>query len=171
MQDNKLSKSDAISKLKVLLKVEHVAIIPSDDPEGLAHADGMLMFVDENTLVVNRYDEPFRSSALNELKNAFPDIKIVEIDVEFDTEVWDEDFPSACVIYTNALITNNYIYLPLYDSHLDISAIKTVYQYTDKKVVPVNAGKVCYMGGSVRCLGWQVTGDSAQKITQAAIDH
>jgi len=113
LQDNKLSKSDAISKLKALLKVEHVAVIPSDDPEGLAHADGMLMFVDENTLVINRYDEPFRSSVLDELNNAFPDIKIVEIDVEFDTEVWDEDFPSACGIYTNALISKNYIYLPL----------------------------------------------------------
>lgn len=46
LEDNNLTKAEAKIKLKSLLGVDRIAIIPADDPEGVAHADGMVMFID-----------------------------------------------------------------------------------------------------------------------------
>jgi agmatine/peptidylarginine deiminase len=52
----------------------------------------------------------------------------------------------------------------------DQKALTIIKQNTSKKVIPVNAESVCPMGGSVRCLTWQVTGANAVKLIQAARD-
>lgn len=168
LEDNNLTKADAKIKLKNLLGVERVAIIPSDDPQGLAHADGMVMFIDDNTIALNKYNEPFRSRVIRELNSAFPSIKIIEIDVEFDEEVWDKKFSSACGINVNSLVTNDFIYMPVFNTPLDRKIVKEIQANTTKQVVPIDAENVCFMGGSVRCLGWQITGEPAQKIIEAA---
>ena len=151
-----------------MLHVDNVAIIPSDDPEGLGHADGMVMFIDESTLIINRYDEPFRSDLIRELESVFGDIKIVEIEVAYDDEVWDEYYSSACGLNINSLVTNDFIYMPVYGSPLDEQVLETIKSNISKTVVTINANKVCFMGGAVRCLGWQQTGENAGKLIHAA---
>ncbi len=168
LEDNKLSNEKAVQTLKKLLGATQVAVIPSDDSEGLAHADGMAMFIDTDTIVLNKYEEPFRNNVITEIKKAFPGIKIIEIETKFDDSVWDGRFSSACGIYTNAIVTEHYIYLPQFGNELDKKAIITIQDNTTKEVVPIDAGKVCFMGGSVRCLGWQVTGENASKLLDAA---
>ena len=168
LKDNGLSKAEGKEKLKKILSVKSVAIIPSDDESGLAHADGMLMFIDENTLALNRYDEPLRSDILKELTSSFSKIKIIEVETRYDEDDWDPGFSSACGIYTNSIVTNKYIYVPIFGTKPDLKAIKTIQKNTDKTVVPIEASSVCYMGGSVRCLGWQLAGVNADKIINAA---
>ena len=72
-----MNKNQAKQVLKKKLHAQEVAIIPADDPKELAHADGMIMFIDDNTLVLNRYEEPYRKDIVQELKSFFPSIKIV----------------------------------------------------------------------------------------------
>ena len=169
LEDNELTREEGVRALKELLHAEHVAIIPSDDPGGLAHADGMAMFIETNTIALNKYEEPFRSRVIKELKKSFPGIKIVEIETKFDDSEWDDRFSSACGIYTNSIVTEGYIYLPQFGTGLDKKALKTVRDNTNKEVVPIDASRVCFMGGSVRCLGWQQTGENAKKLTRAAL--
>ncbi len=38
----------------------------------------------------------------------------------------------------------------------------------EKPVIEVEANGVCDLGGSVRCLTWQLTGDNAEKLIMAA---
>ncbi len=168
LEDNKLSNDKAVQTLKKLLGASQVAVIPSDDSEGLAHADGMAMFLDNNTVALNKYEEPFRSDVMNALNNAFPGVKVVEIETKFNDSVWDERFGSACGIYTNSIVTDKFIYLPQFGTKQDKKALTRIQENTSKKVVPIDASKVCYMGGSVRCLGWQVSGDNAKKLINAA---
>jgi agmatine/peptidylarginine deiminase len=168
LEDNHLNYSQAKTRLKKQLNLASVAIIPTDDPEGLAHADGMVMFIDDNTVVINRYDEPFRNHMIQELTSSFPNLKIVEIDADFDQEVWDAQFSSACGIHVNSLVTPNFIYMPVFGTALDQEIIKTIQANSSKQVVPINAENVCFMGGSVRCLGWQISGEAAKKVINAA---
>lgn len=168
LNDNKLTYNQAKKELIELLGVSSVAIIPSDDDEGLAHADGMLMFIDGNTIVLNKYDEPFRTKVISELRESFSSIKIIEIETSFDSEDWDDRFSSACGIYTNSIVTENYIYMPVFGTTSDEKVRQLIQKYTEKKVVPIDARKVCFMGGSVRCLGWQLSGENAVKLIEAA---
>ena len=150
--DNNLTKSQGVTVLKQLLVAREVAFLPPDD-DWLAHSDGMAMFAEENTLIVNRYDEPFRTEVLEELSSAFPGIKIIEIEAE-----WDDSAPgSACGINVNATVTSNFIYMPHFGNHLSDVALKTIQRHTTKMVIPVPSNGVCKLGGSVRCLTWQTT--------------
>ncbi len=161
LTDNHLSKTKGEAELKRLLNAKEIAILPPDD-ELLAHSDGMAMFVEKNTLIVNRYEEPFRSQVLNELKSAFPGIKIIEIDV-----AWDEDEEgSACGINVNATVTKNFIYMPHFGDVASDNAMRVIRQHTTKTVIPVPANKVCTLGGSVRCLTWQLSGGPSGFLKQ-----
>ena len=168
LEDNDISYDQGKEILKKILDVKFVAIVPSDDEEGLAHADGMVMFINDNTVAVNKYTGDFRLSLISELRESFPKIKIVELETEYDNKIWDENFSSSCGIYTNSIVTENHIYMPIFGSDLDQKAIEKVQKNTKKKVIPINASSVCFMGGSVRCLGWQVTGKNAEKLIDAA---
>ncbi len=173
MEDNELSYNEAKQELKATLGASEVAILEPDE-EVLAHSDGMVSWVDKNTLLVNDYSKTpaFRTTVMDELKASFPTAKIVEVPVEYKTNPkgeW-EGFESACGINLNATVTYNNIYVPTFNMSYDQNALTIIKQNTRKKVIPVNAESVCPMGGSVRCLTWQVTGANAVKLIQAARD-
>lgn len=164
LEDNKLSYKEGVDSLKKLLGAKEVAIIPSDEPV-MAHSDGMVMFVEENTLFVNRYEGKFRRQVHDELKQAFPGIKLVEL-----TPNWDDstaDISSACGINLNATVTSNYIYMPHFDDRQSDEAMRKISQHTRKQVIPVPANGVCKLGGSVRCLSWQQSGKQGERVFQA----
>lgn len=167
LEDNNMTAKEAADKIKSILGLTHVAIIPYDD-EIMGHADGMVMWVSDRTLFVNKYDEPFRTRVLNALTSGLStDVKIVEMESTFELKVW-KNFASACGVNINSLVTNKYIYMPVFGSSYDTKALELVKAHTDKQVKTVDAQNVCFMGGSVRCLSWQVTGKNAAKLISAA---
>ena len=169
LEDNDLDYKTGKTILKELLNLQEVAIIPTDDPDGLAHADGQVMFIDENTIAVTDYQEPdFQESIHQELEAAFPGIQLIKIPTEFDHREWDPNFHSALGIHINGAVTNQYIYLPIFNKNTDAQAIQLIQQNSPKTVVPIDASKVAMLGGSVRCLSWQLVGNNAEKLILAA---
>lgn len=155
LEENELSYEEGVGVLMDEYRARNVAIIPYDD-EIMGHADGMVMFVDD-VLFVNRYEGSFRESVLTALREGLPaHIEIVEVDATFEVQEW-KDFASACGININSLVTENHIYIPTFGntSH-DKKFVETIKSYTDKEVHTVDARPVCFMGGSVRCLSWQI---------------
>jgi agmatine/peptidylarginine deiminase len=68
--------------------------------------------------------------------------------------------------YANMLVTNNAVYVPQYNQpSYDTQAIEVTKSHTSKKVVPVDMSKLSHMGGSVRCMSWQI--ESSHPIAQA----
>ena len=159
LEENNLSYAEGMRVLKETYGAEYVAIIPYDD-DIMGHADGMVMFVD-GVLFVHTYEEPFRSVVRERLKEGLPKhIDIVEVDTQFDLTTW-KDFSSACGIYLNALVTPQNVYVPTFgDTDADEVFIALLKQHTDKNVHAVPAENVCFMGGSVRCLSWQIAADA-----------
>lgn len=171
MEDNNLTYSRAKQELMDLLGATEVAIIEPDE-EVLAHSDGMVSWIDENILLVNDYssDPAFRTLVLDELQSAFPTIDIIEVPVQYTTNppgVWD-GFESACGVNLNSTVTFKNIYVPVFNMSHDQQAVDIITQNITKTVIPINAEGVCSMGGSVRCLTWQLTGSNAEKLIKAA---
>jgi agmatine/peptidylarginine deiminase len=168
LADNHLSKPKAIAFLRKQLGVAHVAILPADPEDSLAHADGMAMFIASNTVAFTAYGGEFQESLQKELREAFPGIEIVEIETVFDGKAWDPKFGSANGIYVNATVTGRTIYLPVYGLETDAKAIAQIRARTDKEIVTVDASQIGQMGGSVRCLSGQMKGENARKLIEAA---
>ena len=167
LEDNKLNLSQGKALLKSVLGVAHVAIIPYDD-EVMGHADGMVMFAAKDKLMMNVYQEPFRTQVLTALKDQLPaNVEISEVPADFDESIWDV-FASACGINLNSTVTLKHIYMPVFGTTTDQKALNLIKAQTDKTVHSIPAGDVCFMGGSVRCLTWQLQGENARKIIEAA---
>ena len=174
MEDNDLSYDEAKEALMDLLGATEVAILEPDE-EVLAHSDGMVMWVDDNTLLVNDYSAypNFRDLVLDELWASFPFATIIEVPVEYGQNKageW-EGFESACGVNLNSVLTFENIYVPVFNMAHDESAVDVIRENTSRNVVPINAEGVCPMGGSVRCLTWQLTGENAEKIILAAREN
>ena len=168
LADNQLERSRAIALLRETLGVQRVAILPADPEDRLAHADGMAMFIASNTVALTRYGGEFQAALRRELRGAFPGIEIVEIETEFGSEAFDPDFGSAQGIHVNATVTDRFLYLPVYGLETDAKALAQIRAATDREVVPVEAGKIGSLGGSVRCLSAQMKGDNARRLIEAA---
>jgi agmatine/peptidylarginine deiminase len=171
MEDNHLTYAEAKEELKEILGAKEVAILEPDEPI-LAHSDGMVSWVGDDMILVNDYSgkPAFQTKILDELRHSFPGVTIIEIPVEYKTNPpgeWD-GFESACGVNLNSAVTYKNIYVPTFNMAHDNEAITEIKKHTSKKVVLVNAENVCAMGGSVRCLTWQLTGENAIKLIEAA---
>lgn len=171
LDDNNLEYEEGKQVLMTLLNASEVAILRPDD-EVLAHADGMVMWGGGDTLFVNDYSAypSFRDSIITELQNSFPSTSIIEVPVEYAESTpgaW-EGFSSACGIHLNATVTFQNIYIPLFGMPLDDVLPALISANTNKNIITVPAEGVCPMGGSVRCLTWQLSGKNADRMIQAA---
>ncbi|MCP4934662.1 MAG: agmatine deiminase family protein [bacterium] len=167
LRDNKLSEQAARDKLRKLAGVHHVAFIESDEQGGLEHADGVVSFVDTNTLIINSYpsDPEYMQDLKKDLRRGLPGVKIHEIITPYNgSKIHDSRFGSACGLYTNALVTPRRIYFPQFGIPQDAIALKQVRAATIREVVPVASSDVCFMGGGVRCMSWQLRGDNASRL-------
>jgi len=169
LEDNNLSYDQWVEILQELLWATQVAIIEPDD-EILAHADGMVAWIDDDVLAVNDYsqlDPEFHNIVLEELKYAFPDTKIITVPVEFDETGWVDETKwiwSACGVNLNLVNTYSTLYVPVFGNDYESEVLETIRNNTSKKIVTIDAQWVCKYGGSVRCTVWQVAGENMNKL-------
>lgn len=165
LADNRLTESEARQKLKTLTGAKNIAFIEADEQGGLEHADGVVSFVDQNTLVINSYpeDPDYAKQLKADLKRGLPNVKIREIITPYDgSQIYDAKFGSACGLYTNMLVTPERIYFPQFGIKEDAVALQQIRSATKRTVVPVQSASVCHMGGGVRCMSWQIRGKNAE---------
>ena len=160
-----LTKYQAKKKLKNLLGVSQVAIIPELPGDATGHVDGMMMFTETNTILLQQLPQPQHSQTIQELKAAFPGIKIVVVPDYYEDANWN-GFSSACNIFINATVTDRFIYMPTFNTNYDNQMKALLQANTSKEVVTVAAEGVCHMGGSVRCMSWQLKGNNAQRLLE-----
>jgi agmatine/peptidylarginine deiminase len=66
----------------------------------------------------------------------------------------------------NCIVTDDYIYMPLFNDPHDTEMLEFLKSHTNKTVVPILAEKIAVMGGSVRCLSWQIKNANKAKILE-----
>ena len=167
LKDNDLTEDEARAVLQRVTGIKQVAFIEADEQGGLEHADGVVSFVDTNTLVINSYpeDPAYARQLRADLERGLPGVTIHEIVTPYDgSEIYDERFGSACGLYTNALVTPERVYLPQFGIPEDATALALVRAATPREVVPVSSSQVCKMGGGVRCMSWQLRGAQAAAL-------
>ena len=167
LSDNRLSEKVAREKLIALTNAKHIAFVDADEQGGLEHADGVVSFVDQNTLVMNTYpeDPDYTKKLKADLIRGIPNIKIHEIITPYDgSQIYDKKFGSACGLYTNMLVTPEHIYFPQFGIKEDSVALQQIRAITKRKVIPVQSNHVCHMGGGVRCMSWQLRGENAELL-------
>lgn len=141
-------KTELTAKLAKLLEA-NVIIIPSLKSDMTGHADGMVRFVNENTVVANAPLSPFGFEA--KVKKALQNHGIEVLDFPY----FDSNGDSAIGCYLNFLETEQAIFLPVFSVDTDNKAVQTAKHIFHKAIIPVNINEIAADGGLLNCISWE----------------
>ena len=141
-------KNSLLSELEKLLEAE-IAIIPSLKSDMTGHADGVVRFVNENTVIGNA--SPYKSGYEQKVKTALKKCGISVMDFPY----FDSKGISAVGSYLNFLETEKRIFLPVFGDAQDETAVKCAREIFDKKIIPVNINEIAEKGGGLNCISWE----------------
>lgn len=153
------NKEELVNELSKLLECE-IIIIPalkSQDEDMTGHADGMVRFVNRNTILGNRLSTEYQYIQKG-MQKVIKQFGLKYIDVPF-FEVKDREHPlSAIGIYVNYLEVNNLIVLPIFGREEDEQVISIIEKtFPDKVIETINYNDVALEGGLLNCTTWVVT--------------
>jgi len=158
-RDNNIHKTKLLDILTDSLKVDHIIVIPQEPDDYTGHADGMVRWFDEKTVLVNDYatagsNERFMRRFYGALKGAGLDILLVPY-----CPVESHDFNQpATGCYINYLQVGNKVFLPTFeDKENDEKAIERFGEIFGKEnVVTVPSLAIAKLGGVLNCLSWEI---------------
>ena len=152
----------------------NVAIIP-DPRDTTGHADGVVSFIDTNTLAIGDYcDDKYYTAVESAVLEKFPHLDIIKLPCMDDKKAkptkkgnW-RGFSSGVGAYVNSLLTDSTLYVPQFNkAENDKIAVDTLTMNTSRRVVTVDTSRLSHMGGSVRCMSWQIK--SSEPLAKAMI--
>lgn len=154
-----LSKETLLSELSKLLECE-IIIIPAYKPEYdfTGHADGMIRFVDENTVLVNNLEQDFKymkDTIIKALNKA--DLKYINFPW-FEHKIKGNN-DHAIGIYLNYLEVGNLILMPVFNvtGNKDFEAYTKLKEIFPNKIIEtINCNDIALSGGILNCVTWVV---------------
>jgi agmatine deiminase len=142
------SKKELIRKLQNTFQIQKVVLIPWDKGEPYGHSDGMLRFIDNETVLVSHYykTDTVLKYRLKQggLKYEFFEFKGGKI----DKQSW---------AYINFLQTKDIILLPKLGIDEDDQALEQVSEYYSSyktKIAQVGMNEIVNEGGALNCITW-----------------
>lgn len=148
LENPEYDKNTLLLELERLLKAE-IIIIPSLISDMTGHADGVVRFVNENTVIGNA--SPYKNGYEQKVKRALKNHGISIVDFPY----FDSAGISAVGSYLNFLETEKHIFLPIFGSVQDETAVKRATEIFDKKIVAVNINGIAKDGGVLNCISWE----------------
>ena len=153
-----------ITELKALLGVENIYIIPtlSDDISG--HADGMVKFINDDTLLVGDYSYyPISWKKKMDTALTKTGLKIISYpSINYEEKNQDGDY-TAMGVYINFAQIGDKILFPLFGlpGEKEMEALGlTESLYPDCKVIPIDAMDIAEQGGVLNCITWNIKTNS-----------
>lgn len=144
-----------IKKLEKLLHVEELVFIPTDFYDEFGHADGMVRFLDENTVLINDYsreDLDFQLRFRLSLHNA----RLAYIEVPYNPYQNQKDI-QANGTYINFLQTEQSIVVPTFGLIEDEGVIRQFEElFGLQKVCSLESSEIAKDGGVLNCITWNI---------------
>ena len=149
-------KDSLVNVLSKLLECE-IIIIPAENDDFTGHADGMVRFVNRNTILGNRMTDEYKywQKGMQKVLEAY---NLTYIDVPFITDIKDSKHPESAIgIYVNYLEVNDLIVMPVFGREEDAQAIDIIQKaFPNKQIETINYNDVAKEGGLLNCTTWVV---------------
>ena len=142
-----------VEELGRLLECE-IIIIPAENDDMTGHADGMVRFVNRNTILGNQLADEYKYWREG-MQKVLEQYGLTYIDVPFFMPKDPKHPLSAVGVYVNYLEVNNLIVLPVFGRDEDeqvISIIKGI--FPDRIIETIDYNEVAKEGGLLNCTTW-----------------
>lgn len=150
-----ISEKDLINELKNVLEVDELILIPVQPHDFTGHADVIVRFLDDSTVLINQYskkEETFYCSLRTALRNAGLDFYEIPYN-----PYQNRSFKSARGIYINYLQMNGFIFIPAFGLPEDDKALKLFEKlFPGKSIITIDCSDIADEGGILNCIGWNI---------------
>lgn len=148
-------KDSLIKELSNLLECE-IIIIPAENDDMTGHADGMVRFVNRNTIIGNDRNAEY-SYWRKGMQKVIDSFNLTYIDVPFFEDKDSKNPESAIGIYVNYLEVNDLIILPIFGREEDGQVVDIIRKtFPNKQIETINYNDVAKEGGLLNCTTWVV---------------
>lgn len=149
-------KDSLVNELSKLLECE-IIIIPAENDDFTGHADGMVRFVNRNTILGNRMADEYKYWQKG-MQKVLETYSLTYIDVPFLTDIKDSKHPESAIgIYVNYLEVNDLIVVPVFGREEDSQAIEIIKKaFPNKKIETIDYNDVAKEGGLLNCTTWVI---------------
>lgn len=150
------SKKRLIQILEQLFETDRLVFIPEDPSDYTGHADGMVRFVDEDTVLVNRYTGRDSNRFMHQLQQALKDAGLACIEMPYNPYC-NQSGDEANGIYINYLQMSQAVVLPVFGMKEDKDALRVVEKvFSGQKIVTINSNDIARDGGVLNCISWNI---------------
>ena len=149
-------KDSLINELSKLLECE-IIIIPAQKGDYTGHADGMVRFVDRNTILGNKLADEYKYWQKG-MQKVIDTYNLTYIDVPFITDIKDPKHPDSAIgIYVNFLEVNDLIVMPIFNRDEDRQVLEILQRTFPNKIIEtIDYNDVAKEGGLLNCTTWVV---------------
>lgn len=149
-------KDSLINELSKLLECE-IIIIPAQKGDYTGHADGMVRFVDRNTILGNKLADECKYWQKG-MQKVIDTYNLTYIDVPFITDIKDPKHPDSAIgIYVNYLEVNDLIVMPIFNRDEDNQVLEILQRTFPNKIIEtIDYNDVAKEGGLLNCTTWVV---------------
>ena len=154
-ENSNWDKEKLVSELSKLLECE-IIIIPAENDDMTGHADGMVRFVNRNTILGNKLADEYKYWREG-MEKVIEQYGLKYIDIPFFLPKDPKHPHSAIGIYVNYLEVNNLIVLPVFGRDEDKHAVDVLRQtFPDRVIETIDFNDVAQEGGLLNCTTWVV---------------
>ena len=148
-------KNELVMELSKLLDCE-IIIIPAENDDMTGHADGMVRFVNKNTILGNNLEKEYKYWREG-MQKVIDKYNLKYINMPFFLPKDSKHPLSAVGIYVNYLEVNNLIVLPVFGRDEDKQAIDIIQKTFPNKVIEtIDYNDVALEGGLLNCTTWVI---------------
>ncbi|MCA6372933.1 MAG: agmatine deiminase family protein [Cytophagales bacterium] len=150
-----LKKNELINKLENLLQVK-VIIIPKEPNDFTGHADGVLRYYDNETVLINSYKPTDKREFQKRLTKELRNHGLRAIEIPYST--YDNpDYDMADGLYINYLQMDNFILLPTFEKKEDETACRQFEQlFSGQTIETIDSREISVDGGVLNCITWNI---------------
>lgn len=146
---------ELIRELENLFQVNQLIFIPTDPDDFTGHADGMVRFYDENTVLIHRYSHNTEELYLR-LRLSLHNAGLDFIEIPFGAYP-NAEADSAFGYYINYLQMQQAIIIPTFAINTDDVVIRKLEElFPDQKILSINCNELAPDGGLLNCISWNV---------------
>jgi agmatine deiminase len=157
-ENSGVNPNDLIAELEEYFKTDKIIFIPWDRNDFTGHADGMVRFIDNDTVLINeRINENsvFEKRLRASLKGAGLDI--MELPYAPPN---DPTFTSAKGLHLNYLQMKQAVVVPLFNQETDDKAVRLFENiFKGQNIATIDCNEIAAEGGVLNCISWSVASD------------
>ena len=155
-ENPKMSEKEIIKELKDRFEVDKIIFVPWDTDDFTGHADGMVRFIDNDTVLINERSKygnaKFEISLRMALHNAGLEYKELPCYLPDDPTM-----VSARGLYLNYLQMEHIIIMPIYNLKPDEVAYKVLSEvFRGYRIKTVESSELAREGGVLNCISWNI---------------